>query len=177
MKFLVTLIIFFSFPVFAEKCEGLENCAALYTKFTGKTVDMSDISSNMSWAVKNADVTPENAEKEFTRFLALNAITKMENNKLLPMRHGEFMLAPIYLIEDGKMPQVFSGEGLVTLVYQSKKDTAKLVTTRIRKQMSFKKTKSLNNIVEFKASKVITVSDRYDFASKVMQMIMKADSK
>lgn len=170
------LILFFSLSAHAEKCEGIEACSALYTKLTGKKVVTSDIKEDMTLSSPGTDLTAENAEKEYIRYLNLNVVQMLEGNRLIALRHGEFLTSPIYMIEKGIMPQMINKDGLVTLVFVSKNSPKKLISKKVRNQLSRKKTKSINNIVEFNDNNIITLSDTYEYASRIMTTIMKKDS-
>lgn len=177
MKKFLALLVLLSFQAHAEKCETIEGCSALYANLTGEKVDFSAVPVEMSLAIAGTDMTPENAKEEYRKYLAMNAVMLIENNKLVPMRHGEFLKSPIYVVEKNKIPQMINKDGLVTFSYATQNDPKKLITRKVRKKLSYKKTKSLNNIVEYSGPKVITISDTYENASKIAAQIIKADQK
>lgn len=177
MKKFFALLVLLSLNAQAEKCETVEGCSVLFTNLTGEKVDFTAVPPEMSLAVPGTDLTAENVKVEFPKYLALNAVVLIEKNKLVPMRHGEFLTSPMYVVDKNKIPQMINKDGLVTFSYMTQNDPKKLVTRRIRKKLSYKKTKSLNNIVEYSGPKVITVSDTYEYANKVVAQIIKADQK
>lgn len=168
----------FSVSAYAEKCEGFNACADLYTKLTGKKLAIDTvISDEMTLAAPDADLTAENAESEFALFLNKNVVTFLKKDKrLIANRSGEFLGAPIYVVSQNNMPQMFSKEGLVTLVYHSKENPDRL-SGKVRGLLSKKmpKPKSLNKIVTYQETKIFIVSDTFEVAQKVMNQIFKLD--
>ncbi len=174
---IVTLALLVSFGASAEVCEGLTACTNLYTQLTGKKVKGDNyITPEMSLAVSSTTMESKNATNEFKSFLNKNAINLTSSGQILASRHGEFLTSPIYVVSPGNMPMMINKDGLVTMVYQAKKPTAKLITSKIRRLLSKKKTKSVNSIVEFKDTGIITASDTYEHASQIMTEIMKSDT-
>ncbi len=166
-----------SASAFAEKCEGIAGCIDLYSKLTGEAILVNEVKPDMTLALAGTDLTKANAKTEFVKFINTNIVELIQGNKLVAFRHGEFLSSPIYLIENKIIPQMINKDGLVTLVYQSNKDPKSIITRRIRNKLSRKKTKSINNIVEFSANKTVSVSDTYEYASRIMATIIKLDLK
>ncbi|MBY0414962.1 MAG: hypothetical protein K2Q18_12400 [Bdellovibrionales bacterium] len=177
MKHLTLLVILTVLPLssFAEVCEGMNACTDLYRKLTGDKVVIDDkISDEMTLAVNGTDLTPQNARGEFPLFLNKNAVNFM-GNKLTPVRNGEFLGSPIYVVSANNMPQMINKDGLMTMVYHAKNETKKLITPKLLGMLSKKKTKGLSRVVDFKASKIVIVSDTFEYATKIMNEIIKAD--
>ena len=177
LRFILAFItITFSFNLYAENCEGFNACAELYTKLTGEKLKIDkNISDEMSLAYNEANLTAENAKTEFPLFLNKNAVDYRSNGMVRAMRDGEFLSSPIYVVTKDNMPSLFSKEGLVTFVYHSMNDTKKVVTSKARSYLTKKKNKSRQNIVEFSHTKIITVSDNVEAATKIIKEIFKAD--
>lgn len=174
---LLLITISFSINTYAETCEGFNACADLYTKLTGEklTID-KNISDEMTLAYNDANLTKENAKTEFTMFLNKNAVDIQKKGYVFAMRDKEFLSAPIYVVTEENMPRLFNKDALVTFIYHATHDTTKkVVTAKARAALSKKKTKSRNNIVEFSHSKIISVSDTGEAATKIMKEIFKAD--
>ena len=169
-------VISFSINSYAETCEGLNACADLYTKLTGEklTID-KNISDEMTLAYNDANLTKENAKAEFTMFLNKNVVSMLDNGRVMAMRDKEFLSAPIYVVTEENMPRLFNKDALVTFVYHATRETKKVVKARARAFLSKKKLKSRNNIVEFSHTKIISVSDTGEAATKIMKEIFKAD--
>lgn len=177
MKFyLLTLFLAFSLSIksYAETCTGIEACSNLYTQLSGKKVFLDKkITTDMTLAVSEADLTKENAKKAYNLFLNKNAVN-LFGNQVIPSRNNEFLSAPIHLVTKDNMPQVFSPDGLINYVYISKKKTSNLVKPYIRRMLS-KGGKSINKIVEYGENKIIVVSDKAGAAEKIMKAIMSLD--
>ena len=174
--FLILTLISFSFNSYAEKCEGINACIDLYSRLTGhKLIPSVSITDDMSLAVADTDLNSSNAQKEFEKFLNKN-IVSINGDKLMANRHGDFLAAPAYIVSEGNIPMMIDGKGLVTLVYSAKGNTIRLVNSA-RKMLSKKmpNAKNVNNIMEFKATKIISVSDTYETAVKIIKIIMKQD--
>lgn len=167
-----------SVNAYAEKCEGFNVCLELYSKLTGKKLSIDNtISDEMTFSVEDLELTKENAESEFTLFLNKNAINYFKkNNQLIAQRQGEFLTSPVYIVSPGNMPQMFSKEGLVTLVYHSKNDPDKFsVKTRAMLSKKMPKPKSINKVIAYRESKIFVVSDTFEVAQKVMEQVFKMD--
>jgi len=174
---IVSLAMLISLGASAEVCEGLNACSELYTQLTGKSVKLDKtLTKETSIAVPSTTMESKNATGDFKTFLNKNAVDMTSTGQILPKRNGEFLTAPIYVVTPENMPMMINKDGLVTMVYQAKNPTTKLVTTKIRKLLSKKKSKSTNGIVEFKDTGIITASDTYEHASKIMTEIMKSDT-
>lgn len=175
---LATLLVMFSVNSYAEKCEGFNACVELYTKLTGKKLTIDPvISDEMTLAAPDTDLTAETAEKEFHLFLNKNVVNYFTvQNKLISGRQGEFLTSPIYVVSQNNMPQMFSKEGLVTLVYHTKGDPDKLAG-KVRNMLSKKmpRPKSVNKIVAYQNTKIFIVSDTFEVAQKVMNQIFKLE--
>ncbi len=166
----------FSINSYAETCEGFNACADLYTKLTGEKLSIDkNISDEMTLAYNDANLTKENAKTEFTMFLNKNAVDMQNKGYIFAMRDKEFLSAPIYVVTEENMPRLFNKDALVTFIYHATHDTKKIVTAKARAALSKKKTKSRNNIVEFSHTKIISVSDTGEAATKIMKEIFKAD--
>lgn len=175
VSFSLLISLFVSFSLKAEVCEGIKSCSELYTKITGEKLQSDkSINKSMSISATGTDLDKSNVKKEFERYLNQNAVS-LSNKRLQSMRQGEFLTAPIYLVSLGNMPMMINKDGLVTLVYQSTKETNKLVNSSVKKMLSKKKSKSLNKIIEFPKTNLIAVSDTYEYASKIMKEIMLQD--
>ena len=171
--FLMLSLTVFSSTAYSEVCNDLQTCSELYTKLTGETLTISKDLEGATLADRTADLTAENAKEEFATFLNFSAISKHGSN-ISSMRNGEFLKSPVYLVSEGNMPQVFQKDGLVTLVYQSKKATKKLVSKKAK--MLSKKTKAYRPaILEMNGNQIIAVQDKFVNAEKIISAIMKAD--
>lgn len=163
----------FSITAQAEVCSDLQTCADLYTKFTGENVTLSKDLEDITLVERATDLTASNAKSEFEIFLNLNAISKHGSN-ISTMRNGDFLKSPIYMVSEGNMPQVFQKDGLVTLVYQAKKATKKLVSKKVK--MLSRVTKTYRPaILEMNDNKIIAVQDKFVNAEKIMSAIIKSD--
>ena len=178
MKHIVFLLALslFSLNAYSETCTGISGCTSLYEKLTGKTINTDKaISDEMTLTLNETTLTKENAAKEFAAFINMNAVT-LEGSSLKAMRNGEYLTAPIYLVTVDNVPQMINKDGLVTMVYQATKPTQRLVTKNIRALLSKKKAKSRQGIAEYN-SNMISVSDTYEHAEKVIRAILKNDMK
>jgi hypothetical protein len=176
MKFLsklslVAVLVMFSSGSFAEVCEGINACSELYTKFTGEKLVMDKISDEMTLAAENANFSKENVRQEFRLYLNKNAVV-LNGNKLEPMRNGGFLGAPIYIVSLSNMPQMINKDGLVTLVYHAKNPAKKLVKKATG--LSKIKIKGHQAILDFPTN-IIAIEDTFEFATRNMLAIMKAD--
>lgn len=175
---LALMLVAFSANAYAEKCEGFNACSELFSRLTGKKLSIdSTISDEMTMAVEDADLTKENAESEYALYLNKNVISYFKKNgQLISQRNGEFISAPIYIVSKGNMPQMFSKEGLVTLVYHSQIDPDKF-SAKTRGMLSKKmpKPKSVNKVIAYRESKIFVVSDTFEVAQKVMEQVFKMD--
>lgn len=177
VTFSLFISLFLSMSLKAEVCEGIKSCSELYTKITGEKLQSEkSINKSMSISATGTDLNKSNVKKEFERYVNQNAVS-FSNKRLLSVRNGEYLTAPIYLVSLGNMPMMINKDGPVTLVYQSTKETKKLVNSNVKKMLSKKKSKSQNKIVEFPNTNLIVVSDTYEYASKTMKEIMLADKK
>ena len=174
--FIIFSLITFSFNSYAEKCEGLNACIELYTKLTGhKLIPGPSISDELSLAVSDVDLTETNADKEFKKFLNKNTIS-LNGDRMMVNRFGEFISAPVYVVSEGNIPRMMDAKGLVTLVYHAQGNSKKLASDAAKmssKKMS--KPKSVNSVIDFGETKIISVSDSYEVAVKIVKQIMKKD--
>lgn len=163
---------------YAERCEGFNACAELYSKISGKKLSIDNsISDEMTLAVEDTNLTKENAEDEYALFLNKNVVSYYKkNHQLIAQRQGEFLTSPIYVVSQGNMPQMFSKEGLVTLVYHSKNDPDKFsAKTRVMLSKKMPKPKSINKVIAYRETKIFVVSDTFEVAQKVMEQVFKMD--
>jgi hypothetical protein len=175
------LTLSFLFAIFftsahAEVCEGLNACNELYTKLSKNQLTMDKtISDEVTMAVQGTDLTAENYKTEYPLYLSKNTIS-LSGKTLKNMRNGEFLTSPIYIVSENNMPQMINKDGLVTLVYHAKKSPKKLLTSKVTKMISFSRPnpKAHYSILEF-PTKVIAVSHTFEYATKMMKEIMKAD--
>jgi hypothetical protein len=169
---LITALLIFSSNSFAEVCEGINACTELYTKLTGEKIIMDkDITDEMTLAAPTANFTSENAKAEYRLYLNKNAIA-LTGSKMDTMRNGDFLISPIYIVSENNMPQMINKDGLVTLVYHAKNSTKKL--TKKVSALSKKKMKGHPAILEFPTN-VIAVEDTFEYATRNMNAIIKAD--
>jgi hypothetical protein len=172
-----TFLCLFSFNSYAEKCEGVNACTELYSKLTGKKLEVnSSITDEMTLAAPDTDLTKENAKAEFSMFLNKNAIILYSEKQLVPNRSGEFLTAPIHVISENNIPMMLNKDGLVTFVYHVQGDIGKLAK-KTRSMLSKKKSspKSINKILEYKENKIIVVCDTYEKADKIAREWIKLD--
>lgn len=174
---IVTLLCLFSFNSYAEKCEGVNACTNLYSKLTGKKIEVSaSITDEMTLAAPDADLTKENAKAEFSKFINKNVMSILDNTKLISHRMGEFLTSPIYVVSENNIPMMINKDGLVTFVYHSKGDTKKLADkTRIMMSKKMPGPHSVNKIIEYKENKIIVVCDTYERADKIAREWIKLD--
>jgi hypothetical protein len=173
---LLSFLVLFSTNSFAEVCEGINACTELYRKLTGDNIIADkDITDETTLAVVSTDLTAQNAKAEFQLYLNKNTI-QLLGRRLDIMRNGDFLTSPIYIVSENNMPQMINKDGLVTLVYHAKRPTSKLLTSKVRNQLSFTKvqTKSRFAILEF-PTKIIAIQHTFEYAEKMMKKIMKAD--
>lgn len=177
MKFLsklslITVLLMISTVSFAEVCEGVNACTELYTKFTGEKLIMDkDISDEMTLSVGSANFSKENIRQEYKFFLNKNAVA-LVGDKLQAIRNGDFLTSPIYIVSISNMPMMINKDGLVTLVYHAKNPAKKLIKRATG--FSKKKIKGHPAILEFPTN-VIAIEDTFEYATKSMLAIMKAD--
>lgn len=178
MKFLsiAAILCLLTSNSYAEKCEGFNACADLYTKLTGEKLNIDEsISDDMTLAIPDIDLTVANAKVEFLYFLNKNVVTMMPKNRLVANRKGDFLISPIYIVSEGNIPRMINKDGLVTFVYHSKSDTKNLVSNKTRGLLSRKKNKSESMITVFPKTKVIAVSDTDENATRIINLIIKSD--
>lgn len=180
MKKMVLAVVFsiLSANSYAERCEGFNACAELYSKLSGKKLSIDNtISDEMTLAVEDTDLTKENAESEYVLFLNKNVVNYYKkNHQLIAQRQGEFLASPVYVVSPGNMPQMFSKEGLVTLIYHSKNDPDKFAEkTRGMLSKKMPKPKAVNKIITYRETKIFVVSDTFEVAQKVMEQVFKMD--
>lgn len=174
--FLTLALMLFSSHSYAKKCEGINACSDLYTELTGERfiIDNS-IDDEMSLGAPDADLNAINARVEFLNFINKNVVSIVQKNRLVAARNGEFLTAPIYIVSDGNIPRMINKDGLVTLVYHSKKATSKLVSSKTRALLTRKKNNTERRIIDYSKTKIIAVSDTFENAERIMILIMKSD--
>lgn len=174
--FLILILGLFSINLHAKKCEGMNACIDLYTEITGeKFIIDESVNDEMSLAAPDTDLNAQNAKIEFLNFLNKNVVSIMLKKNLVAARNGEFLTAPIYVVSDGNIPRMINKDGLVTLVYHSRKETSKLVSAKTRGLLTRKKNNSERRIVDYSKTKIIAVSDTFENAERIMMLIMKSD--
>lgn len=173
----LTTIFFLSLNTYAETCTGIAECSKLYTKIDAKEFKIDKaITPKMTLILEETNLTDGSAKKDFLNFLNINAV-EVVGDSLKPMRNGEYLTSPIYLVTPDNIPQMINKDGLVTLVYQTTNPAQKLLTKTILGMSSKKKTKSRQGIVAYNESNIISVSDTYQYAEKIIRAIMKSDLK
>lgn len=174
---ILTLLCLFSINAYAEKCEGINACADLYSKLTDKKLSIDPvITDEVTLAVPDVDLTKENANVEFEKFLNKNGGMTILDNTVVTKRVGEFLTAPVHVVSDNNIPMMLNKDGLVTFVYHTKGSTKRLAD-KTRSMLSKKKlaVKTFAKTIEFPKNKIMVVCDTYEKADKIVRLMIKLD--
>lgn len=174
---ILTLLCLFSINANAEKCEGINACADLYSKLTDKKLSIDPvITDEVTLAVPDVDLTKENAGVEFEIFLNKNGGMTILDHTVITKRVGDFLTAPIHVVSENNIPMMLNKDGLVTFVYHTKGATKRLAD-KTRSMLSKKKlaANTFAKTIEFPKNKIIVVCDTYEKADKIVRLMIKSD--
>ena len=172
-----TLLCLFSVNSYAERCEGVNACVDLYSRLTNKKLSIDPaITDEVTLAVPDVDLTKENVNVEFEKFLNKNGGMTILANTVISKRAGDFLTAPIYVVSENNIPMKINKDGLVTFVYHTKGATKKLADkTRIMLSKKKLADKTFAKTIEFSTNKIIVVCDTYERADKIVRTMIKLD--
>lgn len=162
LKIIFPFLIFSSY-VQAETCKNVLDCSKLYEKLTNKKVDTQFVPADLS-ILADAEVNLEknDVESKFTKFANEAGLDIISSDKgetqLWPRRRGAGITAPIYKANEEILNKLKNSKERVNLIYSAKVFPENMVDNSVRKHLSKDKDTS-NNIVEFKPSNIVFVSD------------------
>lgn len=172
---LVLLFLIIVFPAHSAECVGLKRCIIEYSLITNTEVEFEKAVNfdTVSVGVETASFTKDNAREEFKDYMSLNLFNldyyKDGKVQITNLRKGIFITSPIFIVTPGNIPPVFSGEGPVTLVYRTNKDFKDIRGWRLNFKLNS------NNLIEIENKKIVAISDTYENASAIMNLIFSND--